>query len=379
MDERETNLEFAAEPSDEGFRITFEEAALGIAHVALDGHWLRVNRKLCEITGYSRQQLLSMTFQEITYPDDLDANLTRFHELLAGRVERYSMEKRYVRKDGLLIWVSIAVSLFRDSGGAPRYFISVIEDISARKRMEEELARSYNELEFQVSRRTSALRMLSSRLMHLQDEERRRIARELHDSVGQYLTAIAINLDLMARPDGPSRSDLIAECRQLLNHSLTEIRTLSHLLHPPLLDETGFASAAQWYVEGFARRSGIAVDLELPQLERLPPNIEIMLFRVLQESLNNIHRHSGSSRAQVRLSIEGQCIRLEVRDFGHGMNPERLERFRNSGTGVGVGLAGIRERVTELGGAMEISSDSSGTVVAVSVPLAGEEERSSAA
>lgn len=365
--------------SEERFRFTFEEAALGMAHVGLDGRWLRINRKLCEIVGYTRDELLQMTFQEITYPEDLEKDMDYVKELLEGKTQRYSMEKRYIRKDGSLVWVNLTASLLRNAEEKPLYFISVIEDISARKQMEEALARSYNELESQVAQRTSALRMLSNRLMQLQDEERRRIARELHDSVGQYLTAIAINLDLMSRPEGQNRAALVAESRQLLNHSLSEIRTLSHLLHPPLLDETGLASAAQWYVEGFAQRSGIAVEVDLPQLDRLPTNIEMMLFRVLQESLNNIHRHSESTRAQVRIRLEGERVILEVRDFGHGIQAERLERFRKSGTGVGVGLAGIRERVSELGGELQILSDPGGTLVKVSVPVPRANERTSAA
>ena len=369
--ERQFRATAARHESEERFRFTFEEAALGMAHVGLDGRWLRINRKLCEIVGYTREELLYMTFQDVTYPDDLEADMAHVKELLEGRVDRYSMEKRYIRKDGSLVWVNLTASLLRDSDGDPKYFISVVEDISARKQMEEALARSYSELESQVAQRTSALRSLSNRLMQLQDEERRRIARELHDSVGQYLTALAINLDLLARPYGQNRAGLIAESRQLLNHCLSETRTMSHLLHPPLLDETGFASAAQWYVEGFARRSGVEVELRLPPLERLPANIEIVLFRVLQETLNNIHRHSGSGKAEVRLDFDGKAVTLEVRDFGHGIQPERLERFRSSGTGVGVGLAGIRERVSELGGKMEIASDRKGTAVKVSVPAYG--------
>jgi signal transduction histidine kinase len=164
---------------------------------------------------------------------------------------------------------------------------------------------------------------------------------------------------------------LITESRQLLNHCLTEIRTLSHLLHPPLLDETGFASAAQWYVEGFARRSRVAVELHFTPLDRMPANVELVLFRVLQETLTNIHRHSGSSRAVVRLDFDGKQVTLEVRDFGHGIPSDRLARFQSSGTGVGVGLAGIRERVSELGGRMDIASSQDGTTVKVFVPTSG--------
>lgn len=359
----------SAHDAEEGFRVTFEEAAIGMAHVAVDGRWLRLNRKLCEIVGYSREELLGMTFQDITYREDLDSDLAHVQELLAGRAKRYSMEKRYIRKDGSLVWINLSVALLRDAQGAPKYFISAVEDISARKRMEEAITQSQVELEALVEQRTSALRALSTRLMQLQDEERRRIARELHDSVGQYLTALAINLDLLSETKAENRYHLVSESRQLLDQCLSEIRTMSHLLHPPLLDETGFASAAQWYVEGFARRSGVQVDLRLPQIHRLPDNVEITLFRVLQETLNNIHRHSGSNKAEVSLELQGSNVILEVRDFGQGIQPERLERFRLSGTGVGVGLAGIRERVSELGGAMRINSSRGGTCIRISVPV----------
>ncbi|HKS75909.1 MAG TPA: PAS domain S-box protein [Terriglobales bacterium] len=359
----------SAHEAEEGFRVTFEEAAIGMAHVAVDGRWLRINRKLCEIVGYSREELLGMTFQDITYPEDLDSDLAHVQELLSGKAQRYSMEKRYVRKDRSLVWINLSVALLRDAKGAPKYFISAIEDITARKRMEEAIAQSHVELEAQVEQRTSALRALSTRLMQLQDEERRRIARELHDSVGQYMTALAINLDLLGETAVENRNHLLAESRQLLDQCLAEIRTLSHLLHPPLLDETGFASAAQWYVEGFARRSGVQVELRLPQIHRLPDNVEITLFRVLQETLNNIHRHSGSNKAEVSLELQGNNVILQVRDFGQGIQPERLERFRLSGTGVGVGLAGIRERVSELGGAMRITSGRGGTCIRIAVPV----------
>jgi two-component system, NarL family, sensor histidine kinase UhpB len=368
-----SRLSVNSNEAEEGFRITFEEAAIGMAHVAVDGRWLRINRKLCEIVGYSREELLGKTFQDITYGADLDADLAHVQELLDGKAERYSMEKRYIRKDGSLVWINLAVSLLRDANGNPKYFISVVEDISERKRMEEALAQSHLELEAQVEQRTSALRALSNRLMQLQDEERRRIARDLHDSVGQYLTALAINLDLLSGAGSQNRQTLFSESRQLLDQCLAEVRTMSHLLHPPLLDETGFASAAQWYVEGFARRSGIEVDLRLPRIHRLPANIEIMLFRVLQETLNNIHRHSGSNKAQVSLELNENEVILEVRDFGQGIQPDRLERFRTSGTGVGVGLAGIRERVSELGGAMRITSGGSGTCIRISVPTRSED------
>jgi signal transduction histidine kinase len=212
-----------------------------------------------------------------------------------------------------------------------------------------------------------SLRSLTGRLLQLQDEERRRFSRELHDSLGQYLAAVKMNLDMFSNSQ-PSNK-LLSEAIHLLDQSIAETRTISHLLHPPLLDEAGFSSAAKWYLDGFAQRSGIAVKADLPNdLGRLPKPVELGLFRVLQESLTNIHRHSGSSRAEVALQLFPDKVFLEVRDFGHGIPPVRLKDFQAVGTNFGVGLAGMRERLRELGGQLEIRSEH-GTIISVTMPL----------
>jgi signal transduction histidine kinase len=212
-----------------------------------------------------------------------------------------------------------------------------------------------------------SLRSLTGRLLQLQDEERRRFSRELHDSLGQYLAAVKMNLDMYSNSQ-PS-DQLLSEAIHLLDQSIAETRTISHLLHPPLLDEAGFSSAAKWYLDGFAQRSGIAVKADLPSdMGRLPKPVELGLFRVLQESLTNIHRHSGSSRAEIALKFSPDKVTLEVRDFGHGIPPEQLKNFQGVGTNFGVGLAGMRERLRELGGQLEIRSER-GTIVSVTMPL----------
>ncbi len=246
----------------------------------------------------------------------------------------------------------------------------ILRELDAkRRRAEDSLLRSHAELENLVNERTVALRHLSTRLMRLQDEERRKIARELHDSMGQYLAGLAINLDRLAEK-APDFAAPIVECRELLDRTISEMRTLSHLLHPPLLDEVGFASAAQWFVEGFAKRSGVQANLELPpHLPRLPQAVEIGLFRVLQEALTNLHRHSGSLRAEIWLEVADQRLSLNIRDFGKGIPIDVLERWRTSGA-AGVGLAGMRERVGELGGQVQISQANPGTLVQVVVPFA---------
>jgi two-component system sensor histidine kinase UhpB len=367
--------EDAARQSEDRFRITFEQAAVGMAHVSLEGRFLRINEKFCEILGYSKEEMLRHDFRVITHPDDMGKNLQDLEKLRHGTLDRYVIEKRYVRKDGRTVWVNLTSSLARSRDSHPEYFITVVEDITTRKQMEQALVESHAQLEAEVEQRTAALRSLSARLLQLQDEERRRIARELHDSIGQYLTALTINLDLLGRPEVEHKDALVADSREIVAKCLSETRTLSHLLHPPLLDETGFFSAAQWYVQGFAQRSGIRVDIDVPSQERLPSTVEIMLFRVLQEALTNIHRHSGSTAAEVRMEVDAERVLLEIRDYGRGISAETLRGFHARKARVGVGLAGMRERVAEIGGKLELKSDSGGTTVRVQVPVTAPDDR----
>jgi len=213
----------------------------------------------------------------------------------------------------------------------------------------------------------ASLRALSVRLLELQDQERRKFSRELHDSLGQYLVGVKMNLTMLA--NSIPANTLVSESVKLLDEAITETRTISHLLHPPLLDETGFASAARWYVEGFAKRSGIATSLDIPEdLGRLPDSLELALFRVLQESLTNVHRHSKSPRADVSLRVFRNEVVLRIRDYGKGIPPDILDGFRRNRAHDGVGLAGMRERIHELGGRLEMESDSHGTQVLVKMP-----------
>jgi signal transduction histidine kinase len=230
-----------------------------------------------------------------------------------------------------------------------------------------------------MTRRRAAersLRQLSGRLLRLQDEERRRIARELHDSTAQSLAALLMNLNLVHE----SAAALSSTSQRALEESFTlckecsaEIRTLSYLLHPPLLDEMGLASALRWFGDGFSQRSKIQLDLQVsPIVGRLPKDIETTLFRIVQESLTNIHRHSGSPTAKIRVSRYTNHVTLEVEDHGRGLPAAILQKSSN-GAWLGVGLAGMRERVEQLGGRLEIHSGSQGTQISVTVPLPREE------
>jgi PAS domain S-box-containing protein len=224
----------------------------------------------------------------------------------------------------------------------------------------------------------SAIRRLSGRLLNLQDQERRRIARELHDSLGQYLAGLKMTIELLAHPNTRDKAGLFTECSEILERCISETRTLSHLLHPPLLDEAGFASAAKWFVNGFSQRSGIPVSFILaPNFPRLPEAIEIALFRVLQESLTNVHRHSRTAGAEIRVELRPQDVMLEVTDHGRGIPSKVLAPIQKNGMQTGMGLAGMRERVNELDGRLEIDSNAQGTTIKVILPLALETKVSS--
>lgn len=219
----------------------------------------------------------------------------------------------------------------------------------------------------------SALRTLSGRLLHLQDEERRRLARDLHDSTGQNLVALQLNLAALTQRVSQTDhkgSDLLIDSIEILDRVTKEIRTLSYLLHPPLLDESGLASALQWYVDGVAQRSHIRIELNVSErFGRLSQGIEIAIFRIVQECLTNIHRHSGSSVAKIDLSQDAEQIRLRIRDEGRGIRSEFLGNPAENPSSFGVGIRGITERVCEFGGQLRIQSASPGTTVEAILPV----------
>jgi signal transduction histidine kinase len=213
-----------------------------------------------------------------------------------------------------------------------------------------------------------ATRRLSSHVLEMQDEERRRFSRELHDSLGQILTAAKLNMSALMKTY--PKDMVLFETEQFLDQAVQETRTISYLLHPPLLDELGFVSAAEWYVDGFSKRSGIQVDLKIAaEVTRLPHSVELVLFRVLQESLSNVIRHAKANRAEVNVNVpRGGGVVLQVRDFGVGIPADMLEQFNRTGARVGVGLAGMRERVREQGGTFVVTSSTRGTSVTVTMP-----------
>jgi PAS domain S-box-containing protein len=291
-----------------------------------------------------------------------------------------------VTKAGGKVDVSLSISPVRDSGGKVAGISKIARDITERKQLEAQIRNANERLEERVRYRTAELeqrnndlveqgelvRKLSGRLLQVRDEERRRLARKLHDSVGQLLAAMSMNNFHVAREKenlSPWAKACLEQNADLVTQLAQEIRTISYLLHPPLLDETGLASAIAWFVDGFRERSKIDIQLDMPpDFERLSDDQEIALFRVVQECLTNIHRHSGSAKGAIRIARDDGHIRVEVKDDGKGI-PLRKQLALNSSGTMGVGISGMRERLRQFGGNLEIHSGENGTTVVATLPV----------
>jgi two-component system sensor histidine kinase UhpB len=339
--------EQALQESEERFRATFEQAAVGIAHVAPEGGFLRLNRKFCEIVGYSPEEMLARTFQDITHPDDLDADLEQVRRLLAGEAEFYSIEKRYVRRNGEIVWVNLTVSLLWEGTGEPRYYVSVVEDITRRKLVEQQV------MEYQ-----RRLQALASQLTLAEERERHRIARELHDEVGQTLAYARMRLASARKATSDARRETILEdASQSLRQAIGDTRDLVFDLSSPLMDEVGLATALEeWLEEQVSKKHGIQTEF-VHDGQRLPldDDLRAILFRSVRELLTNVIKHAQAKRVNVRLEGEGMLVRIVVKDDGIGFDadaiPEAMER------GAGFGLFSIQERMADLGGSLEVTSE----------------------
>jgi len=336
-------------------------------------------QRLRELESLSKNyiaQLQSITESGVTPVSSSPAKSAAIRDLapqesqLAGVVRRMDEEEIKLLSQRLGTWNSLfwrtafvlALALFAALGFLAYNF----------RLLSREIVRTQDLERFQRENVRSS-RALSARILDLQDAERRRIARELHDSVGQYLVGLKINLEqlLGARANlSPVHEKLLADTVDLTERSMNEVRTISHLLHPPLLDEVGLESATRWYADGFAKRSALKVSLDLDRItNRLPKEVELALFRVLQESLTNVHRHAGAKSIEVVLTCSTGHVVLSVIDDGKGISSEVLTRFR-SGTAIGVGLAGMRERLAELDGTLEVEQRSRGTAIRATIPVA---------
>ena len=338
VQERDGHAVYTLNSADLPYNTLVQRMQQGAAMLDRSGHIVYCNPSLGSLLGMTHEAMIGLDVLELVVPEDR----TIFRELWGRTEDNREGDLRARRLDSSVI--SVRVSLTALSGDSS-FTGLLVSDLTSEK--------SYAEL--------------ASRIQHVQDEQQRKIARELHDSVGQLLAAIAMDLsqlDQEASGFSPASLDKISDCRAMIDEVSREIRTISHLLHPPLLDVAGLGSAIRWYVDGFSHRSQIKVDVQIdPEMGRLPGETEMCLFRIVQESLTNVYRHSGSDFCSITIRRDCERLHMEIRDTGKGF-PDPGERG-----GTGLGFRGMKERLRLIGGTLEVRSTDSGTVVAVVVPL----------
>lgn len=333
-------------------RALFAETHDAIIITTPKGKFVDFNQAWLDLFGYTREEAIRLNAEAMyIHPEDLH----RFQREVEreGSVREYGVKMSSKRGNEMYCLVSSTV--LRSADGDVLGYQTIIHDITELKRADR------------------ALRQLNGRLVRSQDEERRRLARDLHDGTAPLLTGLSMNLAVLegsAHRLDPRARRALTECVALTKQGAVEVRTISYLLHPPLLEELGLTSGISWYAKGFAQRSGIEVELDLPPMSvRFPHHVELALFRVVQESLANVHRHSGSSTARIGLIRGSEQTTLEVSDRGRGIAKEMLSKTDGTSGAVGVGIAGMQERLEQLGGRLEIDSDCQGTTVRAIVPL----------
>ena len=372
--------------SEQRFRL-FVEAVRDYAIFMLDpkGNIATWNNGAERIKGYKPWEIIGQHFS-VFYPEEDLKSRKPWHELeVAAKEGRFEDEGWRLRKDGSKFWANVIITAIKDENGRLLGFGKVTRDLMEKTLTKMELQRALENLEREVTERRQAeqrlyrseqsLRKLSLHLLRTQDEERKRIGRDLHDSLGQCLAILKINLDSLrlALPSNEAKAmSQVTQCLQLSDEAIREVRTIAYLLYPPMLEELGLNSAISWYLEGFSDRSEVKITFEAqPDFERLPLPAELALFRVLQESLTNVHRHSGSRIAKIRLFEENGLVVLEVADEGKGFPAAMLDRNDDDVPSTfGVGLRGMNERLRDLGGTIELNPghNKRGAIVRAVVP-----------
>jgi PAS domain S-box-containing protein len=339
-----------------------------------DGTRDYISSRFYEYTGAAPGSAVGLGWLEYLHPDDKERSWELWMRCAkSGRL--YESEYRMLGADQKYRWFRARAVPLRDPEGKILKWYGTCCDIHDSKLLEQSIRDNAIELERMVALRTTELRRLSSRLMTLQDEERRRIAREIHDGLGQELAAAKMIMDGIVSKDlSPTVRQASGDASQLVDRAIQQVRTISHLLHPPLLDEVGLVSALRWYLEGLSERSGIEIRLEVdpPDLRRLKSELETAIFRIIQEALTNMFRHSGAHNGSIRLSESDGRIMVTVRDDGKGIEEQVIQLRPDS---VGVGIGGMRQRVSELGGSLRLANAHPGTIVEVVIPSQRSEKR----
>jgi PAS domain S-box-containing protein len=332
--------------SEQRFRHLFEQSSIGIALEDLNGRLLYTNPALCSLLGYTEDETRGLNYAELTGTEDEDDEKELFQELLAGVRESYQIERRHTRKDGTRIWGRLNVSMLKSAAQVSPLVIAMVDDMTARKESERELEQAHFEL-----------RKLTGRIIQAQEQERQRIARELHDDIGQRLAALLVEMNILSH-DLPAEmtaehatlSDIVGEADRLA----TDIHSVSHRLHSSTLRHLGLKSALKELCTHYSRQYQLHVELIANDVPMLPEEVNLCFYRIAQEALNNSVKHSGSSRVILRLLNPNGVMRIEIRDFGVG--------FDSTGQTPGLGLASMRERMQIIGGRLEVHAVPGGGV-----------------
>jgi PAS domain S-box-containing protein len=355
--------------SDPLFRLLVESVRdYAIFVLSPEGHVLTWNLGARALKGYEKEEIIGQHFSKFYLPEAIESGWPSRELALADKEGRFADEGWRVRKDGSVFWASVIITALRDPSGKLTGFAKITQDMTERREAEERIQSLNRELRVKVSQldesqrtielRTLELQKLSARVLHIQDEERRRIASELHDDLGQQLAGLKMLLKKSQHPEAIKMAD----------SAINTVRNLSYLLHPPLLEEAGLRAALHWLVDGMNKRSSVQISLIVrPQVfPRLDAEIETAIFRVVQEALTNIFRHANSESARVEIDKQPEWVWVRVRDYGVGMPSDLC-----SPTGwmkLGVGIAGMRERIRQFGGDLTISRSEPGTLVEAKVP-----------
>lgn len=380
---QQTRVEKALRESEERLRAIVETTPECVKLVDRNGTLIHMNSSGLQMIGAPELDAVAgKSIYGLIAPEHRE-KFREFNERVCAG-ERGALEFDITGLNGKRRHMETHAAPLRNPDGAIVH-LGVARDVTERKHAEDMLRRHQETLEAEVRlrtreleerntdvlRQTEQLRELSRRLMQMQDEERRHMARELHDSAGQTLTMLGMSLAQLVQKAGRRFPELAGDAektQELVQQLHREIRTASYLLHPPLLDEAGLPSALSWYVQGLTERSDLDIQLQIPQeLERLSRDLELTIFRIVQECLTNVHRHSSSKTAAIRIAREADVVTVEVEDNGKGMSPERLLEIQSKGSGVGI--RGMRERLRQFGGSLNIFSDESGTRILVMIPV----------
>jgi two-component system NarL family sensor kinase len=356
---------FTLQGAEHPYRLLVESIEEGAATLSDDGTVLYSNRSFAAFFDAPLEKFIGAPLHNFVTGNDAEFLKTL---IMGARLTSTRGEIRLLKKHGKPRTIRLTLSPNRELGLEAICVVATelteIVDANEALRVTE-----------------TSLRQLSARLLQLQDEERRRIARDLHDVTGQKVAVLSMSLDRLARlteQRKPEAKESIKESREIVSQIGEEIRTLSYILHPPLLDECGLASAVHWYAEGFEKRSGIKLEVSIDaDLPRLPADAETTLFRVVQESLTNVHRYSGSSSAKIRISKNSKEVRLEIIDYGHGSKSGTARAKLDGAAPLGVGIPGMRERLHQLGGGLTVDFGTNGTRVTATLPIKGAEEAES--